>query len=416
MSDDVPHNGSGSGSDFARFPSNHLMRFPLPPLPSGLRASVAQKPEESQSESWRAQDEQLRLPLLDLSVLSKPEPLPRAWTLQDYVPANETTLLTGAGGVGKSLFGQQLATCIAATLPFLGVPTSGSAALYVSCEDDFDELTRRQLKICAAIGGCDLTGRLHLSSLRGLLGNELCEFDAGRKLIPSSRFGALARTIRDTGSGLVVLDNVGHFFIGNENDRGEVTQFVNLLNMLAQDEHCTIILLGHPNKSGDSYSGSTAWLNAVRSQLELSWADSKGSVPSVSEMRRLTLGKANYARVGATLDFRWHQSAFVLDSDLTDVERRSLASSAKEAGDDEVFLDCLRLRIAQRRAVSENRSPSFAPSEFAKMPDSKCIGKDRLEKAMNRLFASGKIERGYLWKNDGRKQVYGLRETGISCA
>ena len=414
MTNDASDNDSGNGNGLSRFQSNHLTR--LPPLAAGLGALIAQESAKSQSKGRHELVKQPPLPLLDLSVLSEPEPPPRVWALQDYVPANEATLLTGPGGVGKSLFGQQLATCVAAESMFLGTPTRGSVALYVSCEDDFDELTRRQLKICATIGACNLTGRLYLSSLRGLLGNELCEFDAGRKLVPSSRFGALLRTIRDTSAGLVVLDNVGHFFIGNENDRGEVTQFVNLLNKLAQDQHCTIILLGHPNKSGDSYSGSTAWLNAVRSQIELNWVDSKGPLPSASEMRRLTLGKANYARVGATLDFRWHGSAFVLDSSLTEVERRSLASSAKEADDDEVFLDCLRLRIAQRRAVSENRSPFFAPSEFAKMPASKCIGKDRLEKAMNRLFASGKIERGYLWKSDGRKRVYGLREAEISCA
>ncbi len=356
------------------------------------------------------------MPLLDLSVLAGPELPEREWVLHHYIPAHETTLFTGPGGVGKSLFSQQLVTCVAANVPLLGVLTKGSVALYVSCEDDFDELTRRQRKICAALSMGDLTNRLHLSSLRGLLGNELCDFDAARRLIPSARYETLVRTIRHTRAKLVVLDHVGHFFIGNENDRGEVTQFVNLLNKLAQDEQCTIILLGHPNKSGDSYSGSTAWLNAVRSQIELNWVDSKGSVPCVSEMRRLTLGKANYARVGATLDFRWHQSAFVLDCDLTDVERRSLASIAKEAEDDEVFLDCLRLRIAQRRAVSENRSPTFAPSEFARMTDSKGIGKVRLEKAMNRLFSAGKIERGYLWKNDGRKEVHGLREVKTSCA
>src|SRR3546814_19155736 len=72
-----------------------------------------------------------------------------------------------------------------------------------------------------------------------------------------------------TGSKLVFLDNVAHLFTGNENDRGQVTRFVNLLNRLAGNTGAAILLIGHPNKSGDTYSGSTAWLNAVRSQITI---------------------------------------------------------------------------------------------------------------------------------------------------
>ena len=413
MTDYSLGNSSGGKNGLALFPPHLLFKFPNDL--SGLGPINPRKLTGSERKKQQADFGQT-LPLLDTSDFSGPEPSPRVWTLHDYVPANETTLLTGPGGVGKSLFGQQFVTCVAAGLAFLSVPTSGTIALYVSCEDDFDELTRRQQKICRAIGQFQLEDRLHLSSLRGLIGNELCEFDVGGKLSPTDRFYELAYTINKVQADVVVLDHLGHFFIGNENDRGEVTQFVNLLNKLAQDANSTIVLLGHPNKSGDSYSGSTAWLNAVRSQIELSWGDDKGSMPGTSDTRRLTLGKANYARRGTTLDFRWHQSAFVLDSDLSDKERRSLASRAQEVADDELFLECLRVRNEQRRAVSENRSPSYAPTEFCKMPEAKRIGKDRFEQAMNRLFATKRIERACLWKNDGRKDVFGLREVKPTCS
>src|SRR3546814_19737218 len=65
----------------------------------------------------------------------------------------QATYLTGPGSAGKSLLGQQLATCHALGRPFLGVDTRGGPALYITCEDDKDELHRRQAAICRALHG-----------------------------------------------------------------------------------------------------------------------------------------------------------------------------------------------------------------------------------------------------------------------
>jgi hypothetical protein len=61
-------------------------------------------------------------------------------------------------------------------------------------------------------------------------------------------------------------------------------------------------------------------------------------------------------------------------------------------------------------AVSENlASRTFAPLVFSKMPESKGIGRGRLEAAMDRLYRIDAIERGFLWRAD-RKDKFGLRE------
>ena len=66
------------------------------------------------------------LPLLDLTALALTSPTAREFALERFIPRGEVTLFTGAGGAGKSLFGQQLCTCIAAGVPFLpGVATAG---------------------------------------------------------------------------------------------------------------------------------------------------------------------------------------------------------------------------------------------------------------------------------------------------
>lgn len=349
-------------------------------------------------------------PLLDLAALEGSRLEPRAFALAKFIPLGELTLFTGPGGAGKSLFGQQLATSIAAGLPFLGLDVMRGPALYLTAEDDARELHWRQDHIARRLGVPFNQPGLHLASLRGRLGNELCTFDAEGRLRPSPAFKLLSDTIRAIDAAFVVLDNVAHLFTGNENDRGQVTQFANLLNRLGNETGATILLVAHPNKSGDSYSGSTAWLNAVRSQIVLDWRrDGEGGIPD-PDARELRLGKANYARAGETLAFRWHDFALVLDDELPVDTRAELAATIQASGDNEIFLRCLRLRNEQERPVSESpASRTYGPRVFAEMPESKRIGMARLEAAMERLFRIGRIERGFVGRID-RKDKYGLRE------
>jgi len=138
----------------------------------------------------------------------------------------------------------------------------------------------------------------------------------------SPAYHRLAALVRRIGAKLVALDNAAHLFPGNENDRGEVTRFVNALNRLAGEFGAAVLLLGHPNKAGDSYSGSTAWLNAVRSQFTIEH-------DLQSDMRTVTVGKANYARKGKQLRFAWVDWAFVLEDELPPDTARQLAETGK---------------------------------------------------------------------------------------
>nr|WP_240959913.1 AAA family ATPase [Novosphingobium olei] len=346
------------------------------------------------------------LPTLDLATLANVQPQPKAFAVERLAPLAEVTLFTGPGSAGKSLFGQQLATCAAAGMPCLGLEVRPGAALYLTCEDDAEQLHWRQASICKAlrVGMASLAGKLHLASLRGALDNELGTIDHDGTLKPAAAFQRLVQMLQVTGAQLAILDNVAHLFTGNENDRGEVTRFVNLLNRLAGETGAAILLLGHPNKSGDDYSGSTAWLNAVRSQATLAH-------DLETDVRTITVGKANYARKGEAIRFIWFEGAFVREEDLPDDDARYLRETVQASSDNLLFLSCLQERTRQRRAVSDKLSATYAPKVFAGMPESKGVGKDRMEKAMDRLFRTGAIERAEVWKGDDRKPVFGLRET-----
>lgn len=351
--------------------------------------------------------------IVDAAELETMPASPRLDMWGGNVPAGQTTMCFGGGGSGKSLLLQQLTTSTALGRSCLDMQTMPAVALYVTCEDDFAELHRRQHDICRVLGVSftDKKRRLALVSLTNVIGNELAVFDNQGRMAIMPRFQWLQETIVAIGAKLIVLDNVAHFFAGNENDRHQVAAFLGLLNKLAHDTGAAIILVAHTNKSGES-SGSTAWLNQVRTAVKLEIpADGNGFVPDF-DARLLTRIKSNYSRTGESIAFRWHRGAFVVDADLPPNMANELARNTKAANDERVFLACLAERTRQRRAVSELVSKTYAPTVFARMTESESIGKFRLEQAMDRLFKAGAIERGFLWRDTAEgKDRHGLRET-----
>ncbi len=330
---------------------------------------------------------------LDLAALANVQPVFKAFAIERVAPLGEVTLFTGPGGAGKSLLAQQFATCAAAGLTCLGLAVALGPALYLTCEDGPDQLHFRQYHICRSLNirMADLAGKLHIVSLRGALDNELAIFSADGKLNVTATYERLALTVAQTGAKLVFLDNVAHLFTGNENDRGDVTRFANLLSRLAGETGAAIILVGHPNKAGASYSGSTAWLNAVRSHAEINRPDDSDSDP---DARVLRIGKANYAQSGNEIAFRWLDWCFVRDEDLPDDQRAELSLIIKTNGENAAFLACLRERTAQGdgRAVGPSPGPNYAPTQFEGMALAKGLQKAALKRAMDRLFTIGAIE------------------------
>jgi hypothetical protein len=76
------------------------------------------------------------------------QPVPeRRWLVEGLVPHGAVTLLGGDGGLGKTLLAQQLVTAAAIGKKWVGLPTAAVKAIGVFCEDDRDELHRRQSDI-----------------------------------------------------------------------------------------------------------------------------------------------------------------------------------------------------------------------------------------------------------------------------
>lgn len=337
----------------------------------------------------------------------------RAWAWDKLAPHAHVTLLAGRGAVGKSLLAQQLATHVALGLPFMGHDVRQARALYLTCEDEPDELHRRQAAIMRALGRSEgeLADKLTLASLWGRIGNALAIEGDGGTIIATTLFHELEDAVKRAGVGFVVLDNVAHLFAGNENDRGHATAFLSICERLAKAIDGAVILLAHTPKAGDAgYSGSTAWENAVRARLLLDYPDAGEGGLVDPDARVLTLGKANQSQRGEAIAMHWRDHQFTHDDDLPADAAAEIAANVAANADNALFLACLDELTRQQRAVSERPSPSFAPTVFARLPQSRRIGRPRLISAMDRLFQIGVIERGELpWRSKDRKAIEGLR-------
>ncbi len=338
---------------------------------------------------------------------------PRQWIVKGWLPSNAVTYIGGPGGVGKSLAVQQWMTAISLGVHFMGAETMAQVpCLYVTCEDEADEVARRNADIAHALGfSIKALTDMHVISLAGAEGNELGTFDAERRFRASPRFQAIVATAKAVGARVVALDNVAHLYTGNENVRGEVTQFVNLLNRLAQEIDGSVILLGHPAKAeGSEFSGSTAWENAVRSRLFLGRPEGDVEAGEVDPNARiLSRSKANYAAKGEAINMVWHHGAFI-PPDAVPPEAKPQFEAA--GVHNQRFLECLDQCTDKGRAVSHNvRAGNYAPRIFAKMPVAKGMRQEHFEAAMERLLALGEIEidAPVGWKDAARRDVLGLR-------
>ena len=198
------------------------------------------------------------------------EPPARKWALDLWVGMGHVTLLSGSGGLGKSILAQQVLTAIALGQQFIANAAEPRRALGWMGEDDENELWRRQMAICAKFD-------VKLSALRGRMDlyamdrYECCLMDLfeGRPT-RTSLLKDLREQVGDLKAEIVLLDNISRLFGCNENDRHHVSNFYSALQWASSPTDAAVILIGHVSKLGGSeFSGSTAWENAARGRLWL---------------------------------------------------------------------------------------------------------------------------------------------------
>lgn len=339
-------------------------------------------------------------------------PVPqRQWHVEGLVPSHTVTLLGGDGGVGKSTLALQLCCATVAGLDWLGFKPRLGRALYISCEDDRDELHRRLDHIALHYGlGLDAFAGLKLWSLASedavlVLGQP------GQPLQDTSRWAEFKAMVTDWAPALVVIDSLADVYGANENDRSLVRGFVRMLIGIAAACAGAVMLLAHPSlsglSSGSGLSGSTAWNNSVRSRLYLTTPPSEDGVAAATDLRVLQVKKANYGPAGGDLVVRYSVGAFVPDEPAA---FNALDQAVAADRIEQQFVAMLNRFNAQRRVVSHQMGRNYAPALFAQEPDARGTTMAAFRAAMTRLFAAdriGVLEEGPSSKRRARLVVSG---------
>jgi len=320
---------------------------------------------------------------------------PRLWHVEGLIPGQQVTLLGGDGGVGKSTLALQLAAATVAGLEWLGMRPRSGRALYVSCEDDRDELHRRLDRIGLHYG-------LGLDSFADLKLWPLADEDAllvlgqpGQPLQTTERWGEFRAMVDDWRPALIVVDSSADVYGAGESERAQVRGFIRSLRGVCAACSGALVLLAHPSlaglSSGSGLSGSTAWNNSVRSRLYLTLPPTEDGAPAATDLRVLQVKKANYGPSGGDLVVRYQTGAFVLDQPGA-VNALDRAVAADRV--DQLFLQLLDASLRQGRFVSHNSGHAYAPVLFARDPAAHGVSAKAFSLAMHRLFSANVLRVG----------------------
>lgn len=287
-------------------------------------------------------------------------PVPaRQWAAGDdadgWVPLGGLTFLYGPDGVGKTALAGQWAIAQARGEPLFGlIPVRKMPVLFVTCEDDTDELLRRFAAQGARVDD-DITfasflGKdtmLHPSFKRGgtddtpffqLLDEQLSSMPAGDKLL--------------------ILDNLAQIYQGNYFEPSDIAMFLNgYLRRLGTAHQATILVLAHPSESAKSSGagsyGGIGWSGGVRSRLYFERRTFRGSKKSdtplpMGEQRLLSRKKANYAKIhaeGEGVVLEWKNWVFVPATEAGATRNERTVAAPRMKMEDHTMTDGARLRV-----------------------------------------------------------------------
>jgi RecA-family ATPase len=354
------------------------------------------------------------IPLLNMREWGQEDAPRQEWAVGDRIPIGHVSLFSGEGGSGKSLLALQLGVCHVRGLDWFDAPVRQGPVLILDAEDGESVIHKRLADITAHHGlkFADVRNDLHVSSLAGKDAVAAVFDRKTGKMEATPLYNGLVEMVGDLRPVMTVLAASADFFAGDEVDRAQVRQFIQLLTRLAMLAHGAVVLISHPSlsgiASGTGLSGSTAWHNSSRSRFYLKGVKAKDREAEDGEpdtdLREIVFKKNNYGPVAESITLRYRNGLFVPASTLLP----TADAAARMVEVDQLFLGLLRLFTYQRQDLSPKKGASaYAPNVMVSHPDAQRskVRKHEFEESMQRLLDQEKIhiaEEGPTW----RKRTY----------
>lgn len=353
---------------------------------------------------------------LDLAALADREPPPREWIIESMIPRSCNVLFSSHGGAGKTQLALHMAVCIASGKPFFGQPTTQSTVVALFAEDDADELHRRLVNVCAALGVslADVAYRLLIFDAVGIdvamfsrraLGDDGQQFTTAEPDV-TLMYGWARFVCSQNEADVLILDSLSDTFDGEENRRPQVRRFMQRCLDLVLARRGVVVHLAHLDKfaarggatNGNTYSGSTAWHNSCRSRIALVPVKSDDEGGDDDGRRELIVEKLNYGRPGLRIPLRYDEvrHAFALYDERGDT---GMVASIRERTERRAVLHCLlEVEDAGRSVMTPPRSNENAATILAPLPGFPSglrsrAGRKRLFNHLYALEADGLIVR-----------------------
>jgi hypothetical protein len=346
---------------------------------------------------------------MNWSQLADGTPPPRRWIYPGWL-SYDPTLLVGPGGVGKTLLAQHLGTALATGSEFFEKQVCQPLTVLMwACEDDHDELWRRQVAICGSlnVSMADLQLRFILEPRRGRENTLLTMHYAEPAWTPL--MGELTEQVNDYKADVLLLDNVGQTFGANENDRHHVTRYINGILGMTDRPFCPL-LMAHPARhSGSEYAGSAAWENAVRMRWlfgeQLPGDDQvQDTEDPDADVRYLSRRKSNYSAKDWR-KFRLVDGALQLDAKI---EGEASMASARSS---HVVLDAFRrIRTMGLDTSASTHASNYLPKIILAHRLNQGLNARELGKGMSDLMLDGALKVGVVGTYANRNPKQGLVE------
>jgi RecA-family ATPase len=330
-----------------------------------------------------------------IATSGNPPPLP--WLIEQWVPADETTLLAGPGSGGKSYLALQMQVSAALGAPWLGLAMPQCPSLGFYSEDRFEAVANR----LHALAGHHRTSVAELMA-RGMRvlpkphNTALISLEGGRRgnVTTTSEWEDLRRTMDRLSPKLLILDNLADFLPVPVFDNNSIRQARRMaLDPLCAEHGATILGLQNVTLTGmratdeaEGSSGGLAWRDAFRSRLYLRCEKAAADDPNAGRGRTLSRIKGNHAADETSgIPLKWQDGMWVPDQPAS-----GMVEHIEQRANERWLMNAV-VRVVQSGRVYSTASnqPTYLPNLLAQELDRpKRFGEKSIKTTYERLVCS----------------------------